>query len=267
MAARRVRSGYTGSMPGAGPASDGADAAPGAPADHEALRSTAGGAPKSGWCANPAWARPPSFPASITMGGLGGRGCATRKAGRLPARLHPAGQKHGYTTALYGHFGQGCVHNRIDFDLTSQEGISKFRSFMEEAADMVVGYGGSHFGRAWRRAGASGIIAEDVRPGADAGFPRIQGHLGPGRQDESGQDCRCLPLQREPAPRAIVQSGPARDAFQLSRRPGQLRRRRAALCRCGQVPPRGRGHDVPELTWSRTKKSTARADGRTCSSR
>ncbi len=51
--------------------------------------------------------------------------------------------KYGYTSALYGHFGQGCVHTRINFDLTSRDGIQKFRSFMEEAADLVVGYGGS----------------------------------------------------------------------------------------------------------------------------
>ncbi len=52
-------------------------------------------------------------------------------------------KKYHYTSALYGHFGQGCVHNRVDFDLTSREGIKKFRAFMEEAADIVVGYGGS----------------------------------------------------------------------------------------------------------------------------
>ncbi len=51
--------------------------------------------------------------------------------------------RYGYTSALYGHFGQGCVHTRINFDLTSRDGIRKFRSFMEEAADLVVGYGGS----------------------------------------------------------------------------------------------------------------------------
>ncbi|HEY0754761.1 MAG TPA: FAD-binding and (Fe-S)-binding domain-containing protein [Ktedonobacteraceae bacterium] len=65
---------------------------------------------------------------------------------RLGAYLRNYSQlvkSYGYTTALYGHFGQGCVHNRIDFDLASSEGISKFRSFMEEAADMVVGFGGS----------------------------------------------------------------------------------------------------------------------------
>ena len=48
-----------------------------------------------------------------------------------------------YKGALYGHFGHGCVHNRINFDLQSKDGIAKFRKFMEEAADLVVGYGGS----------------------------------------------------------------------------------------------------------------------------
>jgi FAD/FMN-containing dehydrogenase/Fe-S oxidoreductase len=49
----------------------------------------------------------------------------------------------GYQCVLYGHFGDGCVHNRISFDLKSDAGIRKFRRFMEQAADMVVGFGGS----------------------------------------------------------------------------------------------------------------------------
>ncbi|MFY9669360.1 MAG: FAD-binding and (Fe-S)-binding domain-containing protein, partial [Trebonia sp.] len=45
--------------------------------------------------------------------------------------------------SLYGHFGQGCVHTRIPFDLYSTEGVQKYRRFMERAADLVVSYGGS----------------------------------------------------------------------------------------------------------------------------
>lgn len=52
-------------------------------------------------------------------------------------------QRYEYTTAMYGHFGQGCVHTRINFDLTSHDGIRTFRSFMEEAADLAVSFGGS----------------------------------------------------------------------------------------------------------------------------
>ncbi|GGL14087.1 dimethylmenaquinone methyltransferase [Sphaerisporangium melleum] len=56
-------------------------------------------------------------------------------------------ERYGYQTAsLYGHFGQGCVHSRIPFDLTGAEGVRRFRSFIEDAADLVVSYGGSFSG-------------------------------------------------------------------------------------------------------------------------
>jgi FAD/FMN-containing dehydrogenase/Fe-S oxidoreductase len=48
-----------------------------------------------------------------------------------------------YKGSLYGHFGHGCVHTRLNFDLKSKQGIAKMRRFVEEAADLVVGYGGS----------------------------------------------------------------------------------------------------------------------------
>ena len=51
--------------------------------------------------------------------------------------------RYGYGCSLYGHFGQGCVHTRIDFDLKSDAGIGKYREFVEEAADLVVSLGGS----------------------------------------------------------------------------------------------------------------------------
>ena len=53
-------------------------------------------------------------------------------------------RRHHYEgAALYGHFGQGCVHTRIPFELRTAEGIAGYRSFAEEAADLVVSYGGS----------------------------------------------------------------------------------------------------------------------------
>ncbi|CAN5870547.1 FAD-binding and (Fe-S)-binding domain-containing protein [soil metagenome] len=51
--------------------------------------------------------------------------------------------KHGYKAALYGHFGDGCIHCRLNFDLKSAEGLANWRAFMDEAADLVVSYGGS----------------------------------------------------------------------------------------------------------------------------
>lgn len=51
--------------------------------------------------------------------------------------------RFGYECAMYGHFGDGCVHMRINFDLTTEEGIATFLAFLDEAADLVVKYGGS----------------------------------------------------------------------------------------------------------------------------
>ncbi len=51
--------------------------------------------------------------------------------------------RYGYNAALYGHFGQGCIHCRIDFDLRTRRGLDDWRRFLDEAADLVVSYGGS----------------------------------------------------------------------------------------------------------------------------
>ncbi|GGC75644.1 lactate dehydrogenase [Undibacterium terreum] len=51
--------------------------------------------------------------------------------------------KFGYKTSLYGHFGDGCIHSRITFDLKSDRGIATWRAFLEEAAHLVVKYQGS----------------------------------------------------------------------------------------------------------------------------
>lgn len=51
--------------------------------------------------------------------------------------------RYGYETCLYGHFGDGCVHARITFDLRSAEGVQVWRGFLREAAQLVVDFGGS----------------------------------------------------------------------------------------------------------------------------
>lgn len=51
--------------------------------------------------------------------------------------------RYDYHPALYGHFGQGCIHCRVQFDLVTRAGIEKFRAFLDDAADLVRRYGGS----------------------------------------------------------------------------------------------------------------------------
>ncbi|MEG3627401.1 FAD-binding and (Fe-S)-binding domain-containing protein [Streptomyces poriticola] len=50
---------------------------------------------------------------------------------------------HGLRGTPYGHFGDGCIHVRIDFDLLTEPGIARFRRFSEDLAELVVAHGGS----------------------------------------------------------------------------------------------------------------------------
>jgi Fe-S oxidoreductase/FAD/FMN-containing dehydrogenase len=68
---------------------------------------------------------------------------APEKLGGYLRDLRALYNKYEYNSVLYGHFGQGCVHCRVSFDLMSEPGIRKWRSFMEEATDLCVRYGGS----------------------------------------------------------------------------------------------------------------------------
>jgi FAD/FMN-containing dehydrogenase/Fe-S oxidoreductase len=51
--------------------------------------------------------------------------------------------QHRYTAALYGHFGDGVTHGRVNFDFHSEPGLESYRQFMREAARLVRSYGGS----------------------------------------------------------------------------------------------------------------------------
>ena len=65
------------------------------------------------------------------------------KLGSYLRDLHKLMAGYSYRSALYGHFGHACVHMRINFDLQSRPGIANYRKFVEEAADLVLNYGGS----------------------------------------------------------------------------------------------------------------------------
>jgi FAD/FMN-containing dehydrogenase/Fe-S oxidoreductase len=65
------------------------------------------------------------------------------RLGEYLRAIGPLAGKYGYESALYGHFGQGCIHARWNFDLRTKEGIEAYRRFVDEAADLVLSLGGS----------------------------------------------------------------------------------------------------------------------------
>jgi FAD/FMN-containing dehydrogenase/Fe-S oxidoreductase len=115
---------------------------------------------------------------------------------------------YGYRATLYGHFGQGCIHCRIDFRLGTREGVDEYLAFLEEAADLVVRYGGSlsgEHGDGRARAHLLPKMFGDELVGAFREFKTIwdpDGKMNPGRvvdPDPPGEELRMGPDYSPPA--------------------------------------------------------------------
>jgi Fe-S oxidoreductase/FAD/FMN-containing dehydrogenase len=68
---------------------------------------------------------------------------APEKLGGYLRDIRSLMNEYNYRGAFYGHFGHGCIHMRVSFDLETEKGIRKYAEFIERAADLVVSYGGS----------------------------------------------------------------------------------------------------------------------------
>lgn len=94
--------------------------------------------------------------------------------------------RHGLAGVMYGHFGAGCMHIRITFDLRSDAGRAVFRAFCTDAAHLAVRHGGSLSGEHGDGRARSELLPLMYSPemlGAFEGFARIwdpAGLLAPG---------------------------------------------------------------------------------------
>ncbi|GAA4886415.1 FAD-binding and (Fe-S)-binding domain-containing protein [Serinicoccus chungangensis] len=94
--------------------------------------------------------------------------------------------RYGYSGASYGHFGEGCMHLRIDFDLVTDAGVRDYRAFVEQATDLVVSMGGSVSGEHGDGRARGGLLERMYGADATALFAEVkrawdpQGRLNPG---------------------------------------------------------------------------------------
>jgi FAD/FMN-containing dehydrogenase/Fe-S oxidoreductase len=95
--------------------------------------------------------------------------------------------KYGYSGAWYGHFGQGCVHTRNNFDLGSTGGLRDYRNYVTAAAELVVSLGGSLSGEHGDGQSRAELLAKMYGPelvGAFAEFKQLwdpDGLMNPGK--------------------------------------------------------------------------------------
>ena len=89
--------------------------------------------------------------------------------------------EYQYQAAYYGHFGHGCIHMQVSFDLQSERRRPQVRRVRRSRRRSGRELRRLAVRRARRRPVARRAAAEDVRPRADDGVPRVQGGLGSGR--------------------------------------------------------------------------------------
>ncbi|MGW0499062.1 FAD-binding and (Fe-S)-binding domain-containing protein [Streptomyces sp. NPDC003007] len=100
-------------------------------------------------------------------------------------------EEFGYgQPSVYGHFGHGCVHTRIPFDLESEEGVARMRAFVEEAADLVAAYGGSLSGEHGDGQARGELLVRMFGPELIEGFERLKGLFDPGDRMNPGKVVR-----------------------------------------------------------------------------
>ncbi|TFV87321.1 FAD-binding oxidoreductase [Blastococcus sp. CT_GayMR20] len=89
--------------------------------------------------------------------------------------------EHGLQCVPYGHFGDGCVHGRIDFPFGSgpDRGRARYRSFVEDAARLVAGYGGSLSGEHGDGRARSELLPLMYSPAVLGLFERVKGLFDP----------------------------------------------------------------------------------------
>jgi FAD/FMN-containing dehydrogenase/Fe-S oxidoreductase len=97
-------------------------------------------------------------------------------------------RRYDYEPAsLYGHFGHGCVHTRIPFELRTPDGIAKYRSFVENAADLVVSYGGSLSGEHGDGQSRGELLPKMFGPELMHAFSELKAVFDPGNKMNPGK--------------------------------------------------------------------------------
>ena len=119
---------------------------------------------------------------------------------------------HNLTGFPFGHFGDGCVHVRLDFPFQHDDGAAVFRAFLTDAARLVASYGGSLSGEHGDGRARSELLSFMYTPAALALFGKVKGILDPDNILNPGVLVDPEPLD---ANLRVAEAGPLRTGLAL----------------------------------------------------
>ncbi|MGP4016117.1 FAD-binding and (Fe-S)-binding domain-containing protein [Saccharopolyspora sp. 5N708] len=137
--------------------------------------------------------------------------------------------RFGRRGVTYGHYGDGCIHVRIDFDLLSSTGAREYRAFMEAAADLVVAHGGSVSGEHGDGQARSALLTRMYPAEVIKAFERFKAAFDPEDLLNPGQIVRPRPVDADLRLLVAPPRLPTRTALALHADSGDLA---AATRRC-----------------------------------
>ncbi len=171
--------------------------------------------------------------------------------------------EYGYRGAFYGHFGHGCIHMRVSFDLESESGIRNYSEFVNRAADLVVSYGGSLSGEHGDGQSRGALLPKMFGPELMDAFGEFKSAWDPGNKMNPGKVVNAfLPIENL---RLGADYNPLQPKthFQFPDDGGSLAKatlRCLGLGACRKLE----GGTMVQVIWARLKRSTAPGDARTC---
>lgn len=86
---------------------------------------------------------------------------------------------HGLTSAPFGHFGDGCMHVRLDFPFDRPDGTAVFRTFLQSAAELVASFGGTLSGEHGDGRARSDLLPTMYSPEAISLFGQVKAVFDP----------------------------------------------------------------------------------------
>jgi Fe-S oxidoreductase len=156
---------------------------------------------------------------------------------------------HRLEASLYGHFGEGCVHGRISFDLETSGGIAAFRRFIEDAAHLVTAHGGSLSGEHGDGQARGELLGVQFGPALVEDFRRFKHIWDPDNLLNPGKLVDARPFDEDLRTESRLRQRPLPDAA----------RRCVGAGRCLASGP---GVMCPSYRASRTETETTRGRAR-----
>ncbi|WP_067466257.1 FAD-binding and (Fe-S)-binding domain-containing protein [Actinomadura macra] len=132
-----------------------------------------------------------------------------RLAGYL-RELYDLMREHGLRGVPYGHFGEGCLHLRVDFGLDEPRGVTGYRAFVEDAARLVVSHGGTVSGEHGDGRARSELLGAMYPPEVLRAFAAFKAVFDPDGRLNPGVIVDPAPLD------ADLRPGPGRDALAIT---------------------------------------------------